>query len=186
MDEIEECLLIIVDVVVTKVVLETLMADEVIEGVMKGVFEGVVPESVVDFLEVVSEDGIIVDMIVLVSVEDDREEGIFDPFRVVVEEIEIDDIESPMRQNQEPVISSAPSRRIHPGTRRIGADQKRHSMTIAANVWSRFPVIIAINVKEFEPLLCPIRDNIAVRPLLRWWIRNAQQEFCHVIAFSRT
>ena len=93
MDEIEESLLIIVDVVVTKVVLETLMVDEVIEGVMKGVFEGVVPEPVVDFLSVVSEDGIIVDMIFLVSVEDDREEGIFDPFRVVVEEIEIDDID---------------------------------------------------------------------------------------------
>ena len=93
MDEIEESLLIIIDVVVTKVVLETLMAEEVIEGVMEGVFEGVVPESVVDFLEVVIEDGIIVDMIVLVSVEDDREEGILDPFRVVVEEIEIDDIE---------------------------------------------------------------------------------------------
>ena len=69
------------------------MVDEVIEEVMKGVFEGVVPDSVVDFLEVVSEDGIIVDVIVLVAVEGTKEDGIFDPFCVVVEEIEIDDNE---------------------------------------------------------------------------------------------
>ena len=72
----DEGVLINVDGDVTKVVLETLMVDEEIEGVMEGVFEGVVTESVVDFLEVVIEGGIIVDMIVLVSVEDDREEGI--------------------------------------------------------------------------------------------------------------
>ena len=85
MDVIEESLLIIVDVVVTKVVLETLMVEEVIEGVMEGVFEGVVPESVVDFLEVVSEDGIIVDVVVSIAVEGDKEEGMMDSFCVVVE-----------------------------------------------------------------------------------------------------
>ena len=69
------------------------MVVEVIEEVMKGVFEGVVPDSVVDFLEVVSEDGIIVDVIVFVAVEGDKEDGILDPFCVVVEEIEIDDDE---------------------------------------------------------------------------------------------
>ena len=69
------------------------MVVEVIEEVMKGVFEGVVPDSVVDFLEVVSEDGIIVDVIVFVAVEADKEDGILDPFCVVVEEIEIDDDE---------------------------------------------------------------------------------------------
>ena len=69
------------------------MVVEVIEEVMKGVFEGVVPDSVVDFVEVVSEDGIIVDVIVFVAVEGDKEDGILDPFCVVVEEIEIDDDE---------------------------------------------------------------------------------------------
>ena len=92
-DAMDEGVLIIVDGDVTKVELETLMVGEVIEEVMKGVFEGVVPDSVVDFLEVVSEDGIIVDVIVFVAVEGTKEDGIFDPFCVVVEEIEIDDIE---------------------------------------------------------------------------------------------
>ena len=69
------------------------MVVEVIEEVMKGVFEGVVPDSVVDFLEVVCEDGIIVGVIVFVAVEGDKEDGILDPFCVVVEEIEIDDDE---------------------------------------------------------------------------------------------
>ena len=63
---------------VTKVVLETLMVDEEIEGVMEGVFEGVVPESVVDFLEVVSEDGIFVDVVVSIAVKGDEEEGMID------------------------------------------------------------------------------------------------------------
>ena len=76
---------IIVDGDVTKVVLEILMVDEEIEGVMEGVFEGVVPESVVDFLEVVSEDGIIVDVVVSIAVEGDKEEGMMDSFCVVVE-----------------------------------------------------------------------------------------------------
>ena len=92
-DAMDEGVLIIVDGDVTKVELETLMVDEVIEEVIKGVFEGVVPDSVVDFLEVVSEDGIIVDVIVFVAVEGTKEDGIFDPFCVVVEEIEIDDNE---------------------------------------------------------------------------------------------
>ena len=81
----DECVLIIVDGDVTKVVLEILMVDEEIEGVMEGVFEGVVPESVVDFLEVVSEDGIIVDVVVSIAVEGDKEEGMMDSFCVVVE-----------------------------------------------------------------------------------------------------
>ena len=85
MVEIEEGLRIIVDLLVTKIVLETLMADEVIEGVMEGVFGGVVTESVVDFLEVVSEDGIIVDVVVSIAVEGDKEEGMMDSFCVVVE-----------------------------------------------------------------------------------------------------
>ena len=92
-DAMDEGVLIIVDGDVTKVELETLMVDEVIEEVMKEVFEGVVPDSVVDFLEVVSEDGIIVDVIVFVAVEGAKEDGMFDPFCVVVEEIEIDDNE---------------------------------------------------------------------------------------------
>ena len=81
----DEGVLIIVDGDVTKVVLEILMVDEEIEGVMEGVFEGVVPESVVDFLEVVSEDGIIVDVVVSIAVEGDKEEGMMDSFCVVVE-----------------------------------------------------------------------------------------------------
>ena len=81
----DEGVLIIVDGDVTKVVLETLMVDEEIEGVMEEVFEGVVPESVVDFLEVVSEDGIIVDVVVSIAVEGDKEEGMMDSFCVVVE-----------------------------------------------------------------------------------------------------
>ena len=81
----DEGVLIIVDGDVTKVELETLMVDEVIEEVMKGVFEGVVPESVVDFLEVVSEDGIFVDVVVSIAVEGDKEEGMIDSFCVVVE-----------------------------------------------------------------------------------------------------
>ena len=85
MVEIEEGLRIIVDLLVTKIVLETLMADEVIEGVMEGVFGGVVTESVVDFLEVVSEDGIFVDFVVSIAVEGDKEEGMMDSFCVVVE-----------------------------------------------------------------------------------------------------
>ena len=85
MVEIEEGLRIIVDLLVTKIVLETLMAEEVIEGVMEGVFGGVVTESVVDFLEVVSEDGIIVDVVVSIAVEGDKEEGMMDSFCVVVE-----------------------------------------------------------------------------------------------------
>ena len=55
------------------------MADEVIEGI----FEGVVLECF----------GIIVDVIVFLAVEGDKEDGILDPFCVVVEEIEIDDDE---------------------------------------------------------------------------------------------
>ena len=81
----DEGVLIIVDGDVTKVVLEILMVDEEIEGVMEGVFEGVVPESVVDFLEVVSEDGIIVDVVVSIAVEGYKEEGMMDSFCVVVE-----------------------------------------------------------------------------------------------------
>ena len=81
----DEGVFIIVEGDVTKVVLETLMVDEEIEGVMEGVFEGVVPESVVDFLEVVSEDGIIVDVVVSIAVEGDKEEGMMDSFCVVVE-----------------------------------------------------------------------------------------------------
>ena len=81
----DEGVLIIVDGDVTKVVLETLMVDEEIEGEMEGVFEGVVPDSVVDFLEVVSEDGIIVDVVVSIAVEGDKEEGMMDSFCVVVE-----------------------------------------------------------------------------------------------------
>ena len=61
------------------------MVDEEIEGVMEGVFEGVVPESVVDFLEVVSEDCIFVDVVVSIAVEGDKEEGMIDSFWVVVE-----------------------------------------------------------------------------------------------------
>ena len=82
MDEGE---LIIVDGDVTKVVLETLMVDEEIEGVMEGVFERVVLEYVVDFLEVVSEDGIFVDVVVSIAVKGDKEEGMVDSFCVVVE-----------------------------------------------------------------------------------------------------
>ena len=82
MDEGE---LIIVDGDVTRVVLETLMVDEEIEGVMEGVFEGVVLEYVVDFLEVVSEDCIFVDVVVSIAVEGDKEEGMIDSFCVVVE-----------------------------------------------------------------------------------------------------
>ena len=81
----EEDVLIIVDGDVTKVVLETLMVDEEIEGVMEGVFERVVLEYVVDFLEVVSEDGIFVDVVVSIAVEGDKEEGMMDSFCVVVE-----------------------------------------------------------------------------------------------------
>ena len=81
----DEGVLIIVDGDVTKVVLETLMVDEEIEGVMERVFEGVVPESVVDFLEAVSEDGIFVDVVVSIAVEGDKEEGMMDSFWVVVE-----------------------------------------------------------------------------------------------------
>ena len=92
-DAMDEGVLIIVDGDVTKVELETLMVDEVIEEVMKEVFEGIVPDSVVDFLEVVSEDGIIVDVIVFVAVEGAKEDEMFDPFCVVVEEIRIDDNE---------------------------------------------------------------------------------------------
>ena len=84
-DAMDEGVLIIVDGDVTKVELETLMVGEVIEEVMKEVFEGVVPESVVDFLEVVSEDGIIVDVVVSIAVEGDKEEGMMDSFCVVVE-----------------------------------------------------------------------------------------------------
>ena len=75
MDEGE---LIIVDGDVTKVVLETLMVDEEIEGVMEGVFERVVLEYVVDFLEVVSEDGIFVDVVVSIAVKGDEEDGMID------------------------------------------------------------------------------------------------------------
>ena len=75
MDEGE---LIIVDGDVTKVVLETLMVDEEIEGVMEGVFEGVVLEYVVDFLEVESEDGIFVDVVVSIAVKGDEEDGMID------------------------------------------------------------------------------------------------------------
>ena len=81
----DEGVLIIVDGDLTKVVLETLIVEEEIEGVMEGVFKGVVPESVVDFLEVVSEDGIIVDVVVSIAVEGDKEEGMMDSFCVVVE-----------------------------------------------------------------------------------------------------
>ena len=81
----DEGVLIIVDGDVIKVVLETLMVDEEIEGVMEGVFEGIVTESVVDFLEVVSEDGIFVDVVVSIAVEGDKEEGMMDSFCVVVE-----------------------------------------------------------------------------------------------------
>ena len=81
----DEGVLIIVDGDVTKVVLETLMVDEEIEGVMEGVFEVVVPESVVDFLDAVSEDGIFVDVVVFIAVEGDKEEGMMDSFCVVVE-----------------------------------------------------------------------------------------------------
>ena len=89
----DEGVLIIVDGDVTKVVLETLMVDEEIEGVMEGVFEGVISETVVDFLEVVSEDGIFDDVVVSIAVEGDKEEGMLDPFCNVVEEIGIDDDE---------------------------------------------------------------------------------------------
>ena len=75
MDEGE---LIIVVGDVTKVVLETLMVDEEIEGVMEGVFERVVLEYVVDFLEVVSEDGIFVDVVVSIAVKGDEEDGMID------------------------------------------------------------------------------------------------------------
>ena len=75
MDEGE---LIIVDGDVTKVVLETLMVDEEIEGMMEGVFERVVLEYVVDFLEVVSEDGIFVDVVVSIAVKGDEEDGMID------------------------------------------------------------------------------------------------------------
>ena len=75
MDEGE---LIIVDGDVTKVVLETLMVDEEIEGVMEGVFERVVLEYVVDFLGVVSEDGIFVDVVVSIAVKGDEEDGMID------------------------------------------------------------------------------------------------------------
>ena len=85
MDKIEEDLLIIVDVVATKVVLKTLTVDEVIEGEMEGVFEEGATESVVDFLEVVNEDGIFVDVVVSIAVEGDKEEGMMDSFCVVVE-----------------------------------------------------------------------------------------------------
>jgi len=54
------------------------MVDEEIEGVMEGVFEGVVLEYVVDFLEVVSEDGIFVDVAVSIAVKGDEEEGMID------------------------------------------------------------------------------------------------------------
>ena len=74
----DEGVLIIVDGDVTKVVLETLMLDEEIEGVMEGVFERVVLEYVVDFIEVVSEDGIIVDVVVSIAVKGDEEEGMID------------------------------------------------------------------------------------------------------------
>ena len=89
----DEGVLIIVDGDVTKVVLETLMVDEEIEGVMEGVFEGVVLEYVVDFLEVVSEDGIFVDVVVSIAVKGDEEEGMIDSQCVVVEEIDIVDDE---------------------------------------------------------------------------------------------
>ena len=52
-----------------------------------------VPEPVEDFNEDESEDSILVDSIVFIVVEDEKEEGIRDPFCVVVEEIEIDDNE---------------------------------------------------------------------------------------------
>ena len=74
----DEGVLIIVDGDVTKVVLETLMVDEEIKGVMEGVFEEVVLEYVVDFLEVVSENGIFVDVVVSIAVKGDEEEGMID------------------------------------------------------------------------------------------------------------
>ena len=74
----DEGVLIIVDGDVTKVVLETLMVDEEIEGVMEGVFERVVLEYFVDFLEVVSEDGIFVDVVVSIAVKGDEEDGMID------------------------------------------------------------------------------------------------------------
>ena len=74
----DEGVLIIVDGDVTKVVLETLMVDEEIEGVMEGVFERAVLEYVVDFLEVVSEDGIFVDVVVSIAVKGDEEDGMID------------------------------------------------------------------------------------------------------------
>ena len=54
------------------------MVDEEIEGVMEGVFERVVLEYVVDFLEVVSEDGIFVDVVVSIAVKGDEEDGMID------------------------------------------------------------------------------------------------------------
>ena len=85
----DEGVLIIVDGNVTNVVLETLIVDEEIEGV----FEGVVPEPLVNFLELVIEDGRFVDVVVSIAVEGDEEEGMIDRLCVVVEEIEIVDNE---------------------------------------------------------------------------------------------
>ena len=69
------------------------MVDEDIEGVIEGVFEGVVPEPLVNFLELVIKDGRFVDVVVSIAVEGDEEEGMIDRFCVVVEEIEIVDNE---------------------------------------------------------------------------------------------
>ena len=71
-------------------------------------------------------------------------------------EIKVNDIESPLWQNQKSVISPTPSGRVHSGPRRIRADQKRHPVTITTDIRSRLSVVITVDVKEFETLLRPI------------------------------
>lgn len=65
-------------------------------------------------------------------------------------EIEGDDIEAALREDEEAVISPAPSGGVHAGAGGIGTDEEGHAMAVAADVGLGFSFVVALEVEEIE------------------------------------
>ena len=103
-------------------------------------------------------------------------------FGNVAVKVEVDDVESALREDQEAVVCAAKGRDVHAGAGSVGADQKGHAVAVAADIGLGFTFAVSFEVEEFEAVLGAFGEDVGIGSLLGGRIGNTEEKLGDVIA----
>ena len=107
------------------------------------------------------------------------------PFGDSAVKVKVDDVQPSLRQDQPAIVGSAPRGRVHPGSRRVGADQEWHPVAVATDVGPAFPrVVVSLDVEQLESISCTRRHHVGVRTSLGGGVGHAEDELGHRIPLA--